>query len=156
MKQHHPTQPTCPSCGYDLSGLVEPHSSYTCPECSTETSYEKATTRKPPTQTIKLALIFVLAIPSAWGIFSWALLYLGAMLDGAELILILSPLCITSIPILSIVLLILDWKSRKRCGNHLFRIEFSAVAFVIICSAAISEMILLFSLADWAEAIASV
>lgn len=141
--------PTCPSCGYDLSGLLEPGGSCTCPECSTKTTYETATTRKPPTPTVKIATIYILAIPSSWAVFSMALLFFGPRLSYSQLPFLLIPVFIAGIPILSTILLVLDRKSRKRCSAALFEHEYSGIIMFILTCTVISEALLLFGLYFW-------
>lgn len=75
MRQHHPTQPICPCCGYDLSGLVEPHNSCTCPECNTETDYQSATTQIPQRIALHRVVLLLLLVPLILTAITWELMH---------------------------------------------------------------------------------
>jgi len=154
---NQPLTPTCPNCGYDLTGLIEPDSSAACPECNTQSTFAQAIYRKPKTPTIKRALIWLFLIPTIASFFSWALLYLGTRLEGAELVFFLFIIFFNiAIPIYAIVLLVQEWKSRLRIQAYYFRLPVTAAILIIILCAGLSELILWLSIMDWVEAIANV
>jgi len=70
-----PNQPTCPACGYDLSGLVEPETSCICPECSTESDYKAAITPAPRRIAIGWLLLWLLIVPLILTGITWKLMH---------------------------------------------------------------------------------
>lgn len=149
-------KPTCPKCKYDLTGLIERETTVDCPECSTHSNYAQATFKKPPPSTIKHALIWLLAIPSALAAFSWGMLYLGDRLQGAELAFFIFLLLNLYLPILSITLLIQDWRARRRLSPFYFRYPLGMIALFIFLSFCVSEFINWIGFLDWVDAVASV
>ena len=107
-------RPICPACGYDLSGILEPESLIPCPECGRRLSYQRAIEPPKQPQTTRNALLFILAIPSAWmGIF-WFQLNIANSLQGA-LVPYFSGLILTLyLPTLAGILLTRDWLKRRR------------------------------------------
>tara|TARA_R110002072_G_scaffold42064_4_gene117443 strand:+ start:569 stop:1042 length:474 start_codon:yes stop_codon:yes gene_type:complete len=59
------TKPICPNCGYDLAGLIEPETTATCPECSTDSTYQAATEAQSRWNVLMWDLILFLVIPMA-------------------------------------------------------------------------------------------
>lgn len=156
MKSDSTTNPTCPTCNYDLTGIIRDDNFATCPECGTTSTNLQAMYRKPPTPTIKRALIFLLVVPSLISLGTWAMLYLGNRLQGAELTFICFAFLNLFLPIYTTVLLVQEWRSRRRVQAYYFRLPVSVTVLVIFMCTAVSELFLWLGMMDWAEAIASV
>jgi len=150
------SKPTCPACNYDLTGLIDQGASATCPECNTNSTYGQATYRKPRTPTIKIALVFLLAIPSIYSLASWAIIRSATSLAGAELAGIMFFFLNAYLPVYTIVLFVVEYNSRQRHKPYNFRLSPLAVVLLILLCTGISELLLWMSFMEWVEAVANV
>ncbi len=155
MKTKNP-EPICPTCGYNLVGTHQPGTIEPCPECGRKMSYQCAIERPKQPRTILLAFVLVLMLPSLWMAIFWAQLNLGDSLDGA-LIPYFSGLLITIyLPIVSIVLLVLDWSKRKRHNPTRAHIGFAKTCltvFTFLCIAMAWNWVVFM---QWVEGVANV
>lgn len=155
MKTTH-TNPTCPTCGYDLAGTHQAGMIEPCPECGRKVSYQRAI--EPPKQprTILLSFVLVLILPSLWMSIFWAQLNLGNSLDGA-LVPYFSGLLLTLyLPIASIVLLVLDWSKRKRhepTRAHAAFVKTCLTVYAFLCIAMTWNWVVFM---QWVEGVANV
>jgi|GEM_PF-5443545 len=60
------------------------------------------------------------------------------------------------LPVCTLVLLVLEWKSRRRCRAYDFRLPASAAVLLILLCASVSEFFLWMGFLEWVEAAASV
>lgn len=153
---HQPSKPTCPTCAYDLTGLIEQGSSATCPECNTDSTYAQATTPRICTPTLKHAIIWVLAIPSGWMTLFWAQLNIGNSLDGAMTPYISGLILMLYLPTFSLALLIMEWRRRRLCGAKRLKPSFLKVVLIVIACFAVSMTWNWVVFTDWVEGVASV
>jgi hypothetical protein len=148
--------PTCPTCGYDLVGIIAEEESVHCPECGRTVSYQHAIEHPKHPRTNLLAFVLILMLPSLWMLIFWAQLNLGDSLDGA-LVPYFSGLLLTLyLPIVSIVLLALDWSKRKRLEPKRARAGFAKTCltvFAFLCIAMTWNCIVLM---QWVEGVANV
>ena len=152
-----PITPTCPNCGYDLTGLLEPHASVQCPECSERTTFQFATITISRWPTIRRAFIWLIAAPLIATFISWRLLYTDGWYDGfaGELGLMLVVMQEFYLPIALITFLVKEWRIRHRLQRH-FRPSGWISAFIILIYGATSITLGMRVLYMWMSSIASI
>ena len=150
-----PITPTCPTCNYDLTGLINQGSSATCPECNTHTTYLQAIAPRVITPTLKHAIIWIFAIPSGWMTLYWAQLDIGDSLQSAGIPYFSGLILMLYLPILSLALLIMEWWFRIRMNANQLRPSFLWVALIIFTCFAVSMILNWVVFMDWVVAISN-
>lgn len=134
MSEHH--TPVCPSCGYDLYGILSPGASINCPECGMLSTYQQSLDANKPPATIKHAVLGVLVIPSFFGIpFCLLLWFTGKPLD----IFVLAPFIFLYLLIYSGVLIFNEHKHRKKFPAHARRSSWAAILLPIFFCLSVSS-----------------
>lgn len=148
--------PTCPSCDYDLSGIVCPADSVICPECSAQTTYIESITPPRWTPTLRHALRWLLAVPVIFSVLSWAWLYLGERLSGMVLFYLTSLGFALFLIVYTPLLMIMELHFRASNPSIRTRPKPLAVIAIILGCSAVSGSLLWLSIMDWVEAAANV
>ena len=153
-----PTKPICPNCGYDLSGLIEPETTATCPECSTESSYQAATEMHSRWNAIKWVLILLWAIPMSITAYSFAIYTQWSYEDDLLFVIGFVPLGLAHYYMIAITAMLVYKEIKARRPLRHARKKPAGWVFIfflltsIACSLTISFMVLI----QWASDLASV
>jgi hypothetical protein len=152
------TNAVYPTYNYDLDGIIREDGTATCPECGSVTTEERASQTVSRWKAVKRALIMLLAAPLAICLYSYVINLSWEYGSDALFEIGFIPLVLTFYYILitAIVLLILEWRTKRK--NKHCRVTPSVWLCVaaIIIPAAISITAIIFVLVPWADAIASV
>jgi len=149
--------PICPSCGYDLNGIVAPGAIADCPECGRTVSYLRALEPPKSPHTIRHTLIALLAVPSALAVFFWWSLYQpGDQLSIAVPVWFLSMASAPYLLIYAAVLLVREKRFRNRTTAFHHTIPFVGIVVIVIIACSISATLWWLNLSDWVETVANV
>lgn len=150
--------PTCPTCGYDLSGIIHEDGTVTCPECDTDTTAELASRVVSRWKAVKRALIMLLAAPLAVCAYSYTIYTKWEYGNDSLFEIGFVPLGLTFYYILiaSLVLIILEWRARHKNKHRRITPSVWLCLAAIILPAAISIGACFLVMVPWAVAMASV
>jgi len=142
------TKPICPNCGYDLSGLIAPKKTATCPECSTESSYQAATESQSRWNAIKWYIILLLVIPMILNTASYFLLdpTNDTMLKLGFFPVVMLPLVIL---VATPIFLHDEWRTRRLSTRKPLSPPDYVSGFFIVGPAIVSFLVSLFMALAW-------
>lgn len=118
-----PNKPACPNCGYDLSGLFDPNSSCTCPECNQTTTHAHATQRINRWNSLALAIACVFIVPLSMTGTAWVFMlhtdWYTSWTGSASLLLLASQ--ILAVPLLGFLFLAAEsaFHTREQSARHI-------------------------------------
>ena|GEM_PF-5110544 len=152
------TKPICPNCGYDLSGLIAPETTVTCPECSTESSYQAATEMHSRWNVIKRVLILLWVIPMGVTVYSYTIYTQWSYENDFLFEIGFLPLAFVQFYMIAITAMLTykEVKARRPLRRARKKPAGWVFVFFLLTSLACSFMLSLMVLGQWASDLASV
>jgi hypothetical protein len=150
------SNPICPNCRYDLTGLIEEGASANCPECNIISTFESASLRLSRSKSIRRAVVLLFVVPIIVATWSFLFFQIWDYEEDGIFTIGFIPLVsvINLVPITLIVFLVKELKIRRKIPNaNIYPTIWISLAWIIL-PAITSILLCFYVIIKWAEAIA--